>query len=598
MPRRARIYIGSFTLLACVVSDSIARADVIVLANRAGAQVPFRFVAESGETQQVTIQPNETMPLYLDGRGDVIFTSKGAAKHYTLDANCAYYFGRNAAGQVDLQKIGLGEDQMAAAGRKLPGSASQAPTIMIPVKILVDEEEPARQIYWERRLRARVEAASRILERYCRVGFRVESVGTWNSDNSVTEFFDALGEFERKVDPTPARIAIGFTSQWPMARGRIHMAGTRGPLHSHILVREGSPEINEAERLEFLVHELCHFLGAAHSPEPQSVMRPVLGDNRATAKATRIQVDPVNALTMCMIAEEMRRSNLKKVSELQSVTRQRLEKIYMELGRSLPNDPAGMQYAVLMRTAQTPLAAAAKKIVQQIASAAIDNRALPIGVSTGPNQPARRTGDLLTEYYVREAARAASKLPADAGQQAFFLGTAIGLDSSNTLAGVSGIAPLLEAVEPKSERMARVAMLGTPTMRGRSDFMQHFFVSAFLSSAIGAEATDSKLLDAELQTAQLPNGLSFRLIAAERAGSRFAKILMEKRISLNVLASTFTVDSFLPKVDSFPEGISAKDLAAQYGPKTDPRFAKQLRDIDQQILLSPGYRMASSVFGK
>src|SRR3954465_15283794 len=104
-----------------------------------------------------------------------------------------------------------------------------------------------------------------------------------------------------------------------MARGRIHMAGTRGPLHAHILVREGSPEINEAERLEFLVHELGHYLGAAHSPELTSVMRPVPGDNRAGTTGFRIEFDPVNTLTMAMVGEEIRRSNVTKVSELQPV---------------------------------------------------------------------------------------------------------------------------------------------------------------------------------------------------------------------------------------------------------------------------------------
>ena len=161
-----------------------------------------------------------------------------------------------------------------------------------------------------------------------------------------------------------------------MARGRIHMAGTRGPLHAHILVREGSPQINEAERLEFLVHELGHYLGAAHSPERQSVMRPVLGDKRAGRSDFHIQFDPVNALAMAMITEEMRRSNISKVSQLQYVTRQRLEQIYRELARTMPEDPAGFQYAGLMRTNETPLALSTRQVLQQIVRAAVENRAL------------------------------------------------------------------------------------------------------------------------------------------------------------------------------------------------------------------------------
>jgi hypothetical protein len=259
-------YARIFFLLLCGFAVSSARADVIVLANRTQAPIGFRFVPKSGEAQQLSIGVGETMPLYLDGKADVTFAASGGQKHYVLDANCAYYFGKGNDGRIDLQKIGLGEDGTAADGRNLPDKASRAPTVTIPVKILVDEEEPGRQNVWEQRLRRRVEAASAIFEKAFHIGFRVVAVGTWKSDNSITDFFDSLAEFEKKVDPSPGKIAIGFTSQWSMARGRIHMAGTRGPLHAQVLVREGNPQINEAERLEFLVHELGHHLGAAHSP--------------------------------------------------------------------------------------------------------------------------------------------------------------------------------------------------------------------------------------------------------------------------------------------------------------------------------------------
>jgi hypothetical protein len=585
-------------VLAVFYPVNFSRADVIVLANRAATPVGFRFVPKTGEAQQLNLASGDTLPLFLDGKADVIFAATGGQKRYTLDANCAYYFYRGPAGNVDLQKIGLGEDGTAAEGRKLSESASRAPKISIPVKILVDEEEPGRFGVWQQRLKRRVEAASAIFEKYFRVGFHVAAIGTWKSNNSTNDFFDSLAEFEQKVDPAPAKVAIGFTSQWSMARGRIHMAGTRGPLHSHVLVREGNPQINEADRLEFLVHELGHYLGAAHSPEMQSVMRPVLGDKRAGRSDSHIQFDPVNSLTIAMVTEEMRRSKISNVSQLQYATRRRLEQIFLELARTMPEDPAGAQYAGLMRTNETPLAMSTRQVLQQIVRAAVENKGLPITIVEGSKQPARREGDALTSYYVREAARAASTLPAEVAVQAFLLGVAIGTDSSPAPASIPGVAGLLRTVESPSERQIRLAVLGKPTMWGRLDLAQHFFSSAFLTATTSVEATQNALIDVELSKAQRPSGVSFKVIAADRAGIRFGRSLVDKRFSLRLLALGFEVASYMPVVDSLPDGISAKELNSQYGVKTDPRFLKRLTEIDQSVLLLPGYRSTGSAFGR
>jgi hypothetical protein len=573
------------------------RADVIVLANRSGGLVPLRFIPASGAAQQLTLPADETLPLFLDGKADVSFSVKGFTKQYTLDANCAYFFGRNPNGPIDLQKIGLGEDGTATEGRKLPESAGRALSITIPVKVLVDEEEPARPQIWERRLRSRVEAASAIFDKYFHVSFRVVAVGTWQTDNSITDFFDSLSEFEHKVDPAPAKIAIGFTSQWKMVHGRIHMAGTRGPLHSHILVREGSPEIGQLERLEFLVHELGHYLGAAHSPEPQSVMRPVLSNRPPASVNSRIQFDPVNALTMGMISEEVRRSGATKVSDLQFVTRQRLEQIYRELARALPTDPAGPHYASLMKTGETPLVVTAKQILQQITRAAVENHTLPASEIKGSKLPVRRQGDALTDYYVREAARASVGLPEDVARQAFLLALAIGLDESTTLITMPGLNGL-QAVEPASDRMVRMTAIGKPTVRGRSDLAQHFFIAAFLTAITGNQATQAAALESEFQKASRPGGFSFKTVAADRAGCRFGKSLMDKRFTLFMLESKFSVASFMPEVDSLPDGISAKDLTERFGKTNDPRFVDTLHEIDKSVLLLPIYRATGPNFGK
>lgn len=148
------------------------------------------------------------------------------------------------------------------------------------VKVLVDEEEVTKRKAWERRLTNRIHAASDVIARYADVRFVVREYGTWQSDDRIQDFSRTLTEFEQEVDPGKGRLAIGFSSQYRFQRGQNHLGGTRGPLRHHILIRENAPTVREVERLEVLVHELGHFLGAAHSTSPTSVMHQLL----ATAK--------------------------------------------------------------------------------------------------------------------------------------------------------------------------------------------------------------------------------------------------------------------------------------------------------------------------
>jgi hypothetical protein len=571
----------------------LAQADVIVLANRIDRPMPVSFAPLNGTARQITLPAGDVTPIFVDGKARVEFTAPGAARRYVLDANCAYYFGRAADGRIDLQKIGLGEDGTALAGRSLPGNAV-GPAANITVKICVDEEEPGRRSIWERRLQRRVEAASAILEKFCGVRLEVVATGTWNSDNDTDDLHASLSEFEREVPPAPARVALGFTSQYKMVRGRVHMAGTRGPLHSHILAREGSPEISEAEKLEFLVHELGHFLGAAHSPERTSVMRPVLGDNRAGRSDFRIQFDPVNALAVAIVGEEIRRRDIQRVSQLEPETKRRLRQIYTELARSLPDDPAGFHYAQLIGSSSgAPLSVATKTVLQEIVRSATSNRALPEPISGVADGHSRRSGDQLTEYYVRQAAGAAARFPADVAPRALLLALAIGLDDSQTLSKIPAVAELVSEMETPSERSMRLSLIGEPTLRGRSDLAKHFFISAYLASAVGPEAAHAAGFAKEWLDAQGASGFSFADIAADRAGVRFGNGVLNGRFAVRSLATSFQVETFMPVVDALPEGFSAAQFRSEYGKKEAPKVLQELKRIDERINALPPYRRAA-----
>src|SRR5687768_5855156 len=104
-------------------------------------------------------------------------------------------------------------------------------------------------------------------------------------------------------------------------------------------------------------------------------MRPVLGDRLVLRAGFDIQFDPVNTLVIAMFGEEIRRRNVKQLPEVTADTRKRLQQIYVQLSRSLPDDTAGMHYVQLMGSATTtPLVGPARQVLRAIVRAAIANR--------------------------------------------------------------------------------------------------------------------------------------------------------------------------------------------------------------------------------
>jgi len=229
------------------------------------------------------------------------------------------------------------------------GATSASAVEVIYVKVMVDEEERTNRQIWEQRLKDRLDAASAIINEYTNIRFAVAGFDTWQSDNRITDLNRTLAEFEHEVDPDPAQLAIGFSSQYRFQKGLNGLGGTRGPLHSHILLRESSPSIREPERLEALVHELGHFLGAAHSRSPLSVMRPVIGDGRARNPTFRIAFDEANAHVIQWVGTEVSTVGVRRFSQLSQLTKDRLLTQYQQLDRELPKDPAAKRFIQLIQ---------------------------------------------------------------------------------------------------------------------------------------------------------------------------------------------------------------------------------------------------------
>lgn len=335
------------TLAIAAACQSPARADVVVLTNHLKSRVAFTLVRPDRREIRRELEPGQVIAEPAAKPTNILFGDQANPTRRTLQTNAIYYFD-TVDGKLDLLQCPLPD--------VLPATTPQPEPVeevcTIPVKILVDDDEPTAQRIWEKRYKQRLTEASDIIERHCRVRFDVVAVDRWVSDDSTHDLGKLIDDFQKKVKPEPARLAIGFTGRYQTFRQDKHMGGTRGPFRSHILIREWGAQITESERIEILVHELGHFLGAVHSAEPKSVMRPDLGDRQARARSFHIGFDARNTLAMYLVGEELRRRPLFSLAQLPPDTQNELRAVYSSLATDLPTDPAALGYLGMLNVSR------------------------------------------------------------------------------------------------------------------------------------------------------------------------------------------------------------------------------------------------------
>jgi hypothetical protein len=352
--RVALVLIAMTFLGGSLAHTALVGAAVVVLENQTADKIDFMVQEPDSKPTRHKLVAGDVAPIPVAGPVGIAFDVDGRQHRYLLRANSIYCFVGDK--KFDLSEFTLpilqdarpAKAKSADGGALLGSSAHSDAVCTVPVSILVDDQEPTVRAIWEKRLRNRLAAASDIFERYCRVRFQVTSVSTWISDKRVHDFNRSVAEFERKTRPQPGHIAIGFTGRYEWAPGESHIGGIRGPFRSHVLIRESLIRVSEPERLEVLVHELGHYLGAAHSAEENSVMRPKLGDRRACARSFRIGFDAQNTLAMYLVAEELRRHQIHELNEAAPETKAALRRVYVSLAKALPEDPAAPKYLMLL----------------------------------------------------------------------------------------------------------------------------------------------------------------------------------------------------------------------------------------------------------
>jgi len=259
------------------------------------------------------------------------------------------------------------------------------------------------------------------------------------------------------------------------------------------------------------------------------------------------------------------------------------------LGLVLPQAQAAVPEILGKGTAE-----GARKVVAAMVKAAQENARLPLKTDKGARAPFRRTGDELTAHYVRVAAAAARKLPAEQQAPAFLVALGIAIDDSRILRSNPLTSALCRKVESDEERKQRLAVLGEPTMRGRRDLAQHFVVSCALTELVGAALAESAGLLKEQQDSMGGSGFSFIDLLADFSGVTLAARLKKGDLALDKLAKGFRVADYLPELKGLREGLTAEQFARDYGSPTDKRFRAEVDRIRRRISDLPAYRKGTS----
>ncbi len=583
----ATILVSSFSVT--VAEDPLQRG-IVVIANRTDQTVEIQPAEGNENSTGRSVPAGGVLPLATEGTVAVRIGLLDERPQVLLDPDTAYELSRAEDGKYQLRQIGFERDAVPGKSALLEirqsnavGRLREMSILTVPVRILVDEEEPLVQSRWEPRLRERLQAASEILEQHCGVRFEVVDVAVWQSENSISDFSELLRQLENDVAVAPARLVIGFSSQKRIGTDKDKMGGMRIPLQSHILIREWSKAMSDRERIEILVHELGHFLGATHSPEATSVMRSHLVDGQSNVEKFQIRFDPVNALIMNLVVEEMRNRPVPSLADLSPKNRQRLADIYAEISRALPDDPG-------VALAQKVIASIG--VVEPTSPLARGVRDVLLSLIQDVDGAQHNgTTDELTNAFVRRAALTAAGLPDDVSRHAFLLSLGLVLDDTATLGRHPELQGALQAVQSDPRKWNLVKQrAGRLTMQSRHDLAQHFWVSAALADLAGEQLALAAGVTKELKDANGGSGFSFADLAADIAGVETAMHVLSSKVRLEHLAKEFRVDDFMIRPMGLPEGLSSAEFLRKYGTVSGSVYRQEESRLRTRILSLPGLR--------
>jgi len=588
---------AALSLLLVAVGSAAAPAAVVCVQNRTAAEITFAVTHKPDARQVVTLAPGDTAAVPVGREPTLIVTRDQKNEQYRLDPYTPYLFIPKGE-SFDFQGAKLSGEL--PKPDDVPDAPAARKPIRVPVTLLVNDGDGRARVVWEKAVRDRFASATKAFESQVGVRFEVATTAEWKA---VGGDWDAvLEQFREAVETKPGALAVGFLSR-PPAKDDGRIAATGRPWRAHLLLRDTWPK-TEAERADVLAHALARHLGAVRTADPVSVLRENLTDGQATKPTYRTRFDPLNLLVLHVWAEEKAGDHGLTWETLRPKARARLLVLYKTLAELTPKDPLATEYIEALvdgkeAVAPPPLPPMPPKPVQPMPPRRLSDReaaiyavvrAVTATAKELAGDPKRPKNDALTVEYVRAAASAAYNQDDDHRAAAFLIGLGMALDDSTILRANPLTKDMCERIEDAAERKDRLAVLGTPTVRGRRDLCQHFVVSAALVQLVGTQSAEFAGLSKELSDMKGASGFSFVDLSADYAGVAFAKEVAADPPRLAKLKANFTVSDWVPKFDGLREGMPEAKFKADFGGPSDERFKKVVADIRQRVAELPAHK--------
>lgn len=122
------------------------------------------------------------------------------------------------------------------------------------------------------------------------------------------------------------------------------------------------------------------------------------------------------------------------------------------------------------------------------------------------------------------------------------------------------------------------------TIHGREDSAQHFIISAALSAWAGEPIADAIGLYKELEDARSGSGFSFADLAADRAGTRFGRVLVDQPERIDaLLKAPLKDDDLVPALNDLPEFISEAEFRRRFGSIDSPAYRNLIDEVERRI---------------